>query len=245
MLRVSFFFGGGRSVTSPASFFRQTHLHVFFEPKKYAKRWIFEEEEPTTGVYGNLWICLWLRHPSLILWWFYLNFSLLDILLCFFFSNACGAGGASAGGVVGAWSYPQKISGPTHETGSFLGGRLLFGGVPAESWCLGLGTFWYIRHFDISSISCSETDGVTHFLFQKATFWDGESADCIRQYLRKGLRSSIKKEASSCFVRTTGCWRDAYCSSEAWLDMLDVWTLHVLSQQDCIYKVTIGYLSCL
>ena len=43
------------------------------------------------------------------------------------------------------------------------------------------------------------------------------------QYLRKGLRWSIKKEASSCFVRTTGCWRDAYCSSEAWL--LDVWTL--------------------
>lgn len=244
MLSFFFFWGGGGQSLHPQVFSDRHISMCFLNPKNMQKGESLRkksQQREFTGIYGYVFDCD-IHH------WFYDDSTL--IFLCWisyfvFFSNACGAGGASAGGVVGAWSYPQKISGPTHETGSFFGGRLLFGGVPAESWCLGLGTFWYIRHFDISSISCSETDGVTHFLFQKATFWDGESADCIRQYLRKGLRSSIKKEASSCFVRTTGCWRDAYCSSEAWLDMLDVWTLHVLSQQDCIYKVTIGYLSCL
>ena len=244
MLRVSFFFGGGRSVTSPASL---RHISVcFFNPKKLPKRWICEEEDLNNGNNGNLWIFLWLRHPSLILWWFYVNFSLLDIFS--FSAMVVVLVVLVQVALLVLHPIPPKNIGTNTRNWEFFWGKTFVWRSPRRILMFGFGDFLIhqtIRHIFI--ISCSETDGVTHAVSKSHLLRWWICGLYILQYLRKGLKIELKEEASSCFVRTTGCWRDAYCSSEAWLFLLDVWTLQPLSQQVLVsIRVTIGYcLACI
>ena len=99
--------------------------------------------------------------------WFYDDSTLIFLrwisYFVIFFSNGCGAGGASAGGVVGAWSYPPKNIGTNTWNWEFFWGEdfcLAESPQNPDVWVWGLfDTLDNYRHI---FISCSETDGATH-----------------------------------------------------------------------------------